>query len=114
MRCPEVAVEFLPAVLGSLPLSVYQSSPSPGAVASPSPGAVASPSPGAVASPSPDAVGGGGGDGTGGSELVSDDQEGVLGLLKFLQTQTEKHSYPTSLLEGVTTDPICPLLFFFY
>ena len=81
MRCPEVAVEFLPAVLGSLPLSVYQSSPSP------------------------DAVAGGSGDGTGGSELVFNDQEGVLGLLRFLQTQTGKHSYPTSLLEGVTTDP---------
>ena len=89
MRCPVVTVEFLPAVIGALPLSVYRTSPS------------------TIAGES-------GLEGTENSELVSadhvgvlvtDDQEGVLGLLRFLQAQTEKHSYPTALLEGTTAHP---------
>ena len=97
VRCPEVGVEFLPAVLGALPLSVYRPSPSSGAEPSPSPDAD-------MDTMSPSVLTGGGSDATGGSDLVPDDQEGVLGLLRFLQAQTEKHSYPTSLLEGSTAD----------
>ena len=81
MRCPVVMVEFLPAVIGALPLSIYQTSPS------------------TIAGES-------GLERNGISELETDDQEGVLGLLRFLQAQTEKHSYPTALLEGTTVDPL--------
>ena len=95
VRCPEVGVEFLPAVLGALPLSVYRPSPSSGAEPSPSPDAD-------MDTLSPSMLTGGGSDATGGGDLVPGDQEGVLGLLRFLQAQTEKHSYPTSLLEGST------------
>ena len=91
VRCPEVTVEFLPAVVGALPLSMYQASDSSGAAAA---AAIAS-------SPTSEAVTRGKNDATGGvNSVLVTDQEEVLNLLRFLQAQTEKHSYPASLLEG--------------